>query len=423
MTAHVRNTTTARPAVAARPVVGRRAVLAGSAAAAAGTASGLGPQLFTASAAGAQTTGGTLIVVFLRGGMDGLSVIVPADDPHLLAARPGIAVRAGSLLPLARGFGLHPALAPLHAYWQTGQFTAVPAVSTPDVSRSHFQAQDCLERGAAQAGVAEGWLDRVLDRLAPSGGFRAVGQGWGLPRSLSGDQASLSLSTVESFKVAVWEGVRTETKTALEALYTGFDHPLKVDVDTTLQAVDTAAVVATVDYQPTVAYPDGPFADGLLELARLVKLGVGLRVGCIDVGGWDMHSGLGDVDRGMMKDKLTELAEGLAAFAADLGDHLDDVTVVTVTEFGRRVEQNASGGTDHGHGSAVLLLGSGFVGNTIHGNWQGLAPEVRDQGDVPGSNDVRNVLGDVVMGRLGLSAADMATVFPGHTFAPLGIMR
>jgi len=355
--------------------------------------------------------------------MDGLSVIVPADDPHLLSARPDIAVRSGSLLPLARGFGLHPALAPLQPFWQRGQFTAVPAVSTPDVSRSHFQAQDCLERGAAQAGVAEGWLDRVLDKLAPSGGFRAVGQGWGLPRSLSGDQASLSLSTVESFKVAVWEGVRTETKTALEALYADLDHPLKVDVDTTLQAVDTAEVVATVDYVPTVAYPDTPFADGLLQLARLIKLGVGLRVGCIDVGGWDMHSGLGDVGGGLMKDKLTELAEGLAAFANDLGDHLDNVTIVTVTEFGRRIDQNASGGTDHGHGSAVLLLGSGFVGNTIHGNWQGLAPEVRDQGDVPGSNDVRNVLGDVAMGRLGLSVADMATVFPAHTFAPLGIMR
>jgi uncharacterized protein (DUF1501 family) len=387
-----------------------------------GTAS-LGRQFFTAPGAGAQSDTGTLVVVFLRGGMDGLSVVVPADDPHLIDARPDIVVRAGALKPLARGFGLHPALGKLYPYWQKGQLTAVPAVSTPDISRSHFQAQDCLERGGASMQVTEGWLDRVLDKMAPAGAFRAVGQGTGLPRALAGDQASLSLNLIDTFRIAVSNGVRDDTVSVLQAFYKDLGHPLTVDVDNTLKAIDSAAMVAAVDYQPAVPYPEGPFGDGLLQLARLIKVGAGLRVGCIDLSGWDMHVNAGHVDQGIMKDTLTDLADGLAAFAGDLGDKLQDVTVVVVTEFGRRVEQNSAGGTDHGHGAVVLLLGGGFNGGTVHGNWQGLAPEVRDNGDVPGSNDYRNVLGDIVVGRLGLSPADIATVFPDHRFQPLGIMK
>ena len=157
----------------------RRQVLAGAGKVA---VAALGAQLVTARAGFAQGTGtGTLVVLFLRGGVDGLSVVVPADDPHLAAARPRIGVPSSVLLPLDRGFGLHPALAPLHELWKRGELTAVPAVSTPDVSRSHFQAQDCLERGGSSAGAVEGWLDRVLDALGPGTGFRAVGMGSTLP--------------------------------------------------------------------------------------------------------------------------------------------------------------------------------------------------------------------------------------------------
>src|SRR5690606_12152320 len=130
----------------------------------------------------------------------------------------------------------------------------------------------------------------------------------------------------------------------------------------------------------------------------------------------------GTVDRGRMRDQLTTLGWALGAFATDLGDRFDDVTVVVMTEFGRRIAQNGSNGTDHGHGAVVLLAGGGLAGRTVHGNWQGLAPEVTDQGDVPGSNDYRNVLGEVVVGRLGLSPTDLATVFPGHRYQPIGVM-
>ncbi|HEY0639733.1 MAG TPA: DUF1501 domain-containing protein [Pseudonocardiaceae bacterium] len=367
---------------------------------------------------------GTLVVVFLRGGMDGLSVLVPAEDPHLLAARPQIAVRGGSLLPLDRGFGLHPALAPLHRYWGTKQFTAVPALSTPDLSRSHFQAQDCLERGGSSTDAAAGgWLDRVLQELGPGTTFRGIAEGSTLPRSLVGSQGALALRGVESFTLGGWDGVHDRTKAALATLYTGFEHPLAAQATTTLAALETAERLAAADYRPAVEYPDDGFSKSLANIAQLVKSDVGLRVACVDLGGWDMHTGLGTVDNGDMQRMLTSLGNALGAFAADLGDKLNDVTLVTMTEFGRRIEENANRGTDHGHGAVALLLGGGLDGGTVHGNWQGLAPEVRDHGDVPGSNDYRNLLGEVVSSRLGLGADALARVFPGHKVQPIGVAR
>jgi uncharacterized protein (DUF1501 family) len=401
----------------------RRRLLAG--AGFAGVAA-VGSQLVTTrvSFGDPAQTRGTLVVVFLRGGMDGLSVVVPADDPHLLAARPTIAVRAGSLLPLDRGFGLHPALGPLHKFWGTRQLAAVPALSTPDLSRSHFQAQDCLERGGSSTNATSGgWLDRVLTELGPGTTFRAIAEGSTLPRSLVGGNGALALRGVESFKIGGWDGVHDKTVQALTALYTGFDHPLATQAATTLAALDTAETIAATEYEPAVEYPDHGFATSLRNIAQLVKADVGLRVACVDLGGWDMHTDLGKVDSGDMQRMLTALGGSLAAFADDLGDRLDDVTLVTMTEFGRRIEENANSGTDHGHGSVALLLGGGIAGGTVHGNWQGLAPDVRDHGDVPGSNDYRNLLGELVTARLGLTGPALDRVFPGHRVQAIGVAR
>lgn len=404
----------------------RRQALAG--AGLAGVAS-LGAQLVTtrASFALAQSSQpGALVVIFLRGGMDGLSVLVPADDPHLLDVRPQIAVPGGALLPLARGFGLHPALEPLHELWNRGQLTAVPAVATPDLSRSHFQAQDCLERGGSNTGTTTGWLDRVLEKMEPGTTFRAVGQGATLPRSLVGNQPAMSLNTVKAFRLIGRENLHERTKQALSALYTGFDHPIAADVETTLSALETtSAIIGTTgddNYQPDAPYPDNDTGKGLSELARLIKADVGLRVAAMDIGGWDTHVHMGTVDDGSMRNHLSDLAQALRAFADDLGPRLDDVTVVTMSEFGRRVEQNGNNGTDHGHGGVGLLMGGGLTGGTVHGDWPGLAPEVLEQGDVPGANDYRDLLGDVVAARLGLSEADLADVFPGHRVQRLGVM-
>jgi uncharacterized protein (DUF1501 family) len=398
----------------------RRRFLAG--AGAAGVAA-LGSQLVTARASYGQAADGTLVVVFLRGGLDGLCALVPAGDPHLAAVRPDIGVPDGALLPLDRGFGLHPALAPLHELWTRNQFTAVPAVSTPDVSRSHFQAQDCLERGGSATGTAEGWLDRVLDAMGPGTTFRALSAGTTVKRSLAGDQSTLALRSVDAFRLHAGDApLHARTVDALTTLYTGLDHPLAADVAGTMEGLGVAAVMSATGYEAAAAYPEGEFAAHMSEVARLVKAGVGLRVACVDVGGWDMHTGIGRVDDGNMAGQLTSLGETLGAFATDLGGALDRVNVVVMTEFGRRVEQNANGGTDHGHGAAVFLLGGGLAGGRVHGAWHGLGAAQLDQGDVPGWNDYRDVLAEVVMARLGVGAGALPAIFPEHQARPLGVM-
>jgi uncharacterized protein (DUF1501 family) len=389
-----------------------------------GGAAALTAPLVTARASfGQPGATGTLVVVFLRGGMDGLSVVVPAADPYLAQARPRIAVPPATLLPLDRDFGLHPALAPLHLLWGRRQLAVVHGVSTPDVSRSHFQAQDCLERGGSSTGTMEGWLDRVLDVMGAGTTFRSLTVGATTTRSLAGDQPSLTLTSLDWFKLGGPEGeVAARTVEALSSLYTGLDHPLAGEVAATLDGLATAALLSAQGSPPAATYPGGEFPERLAEVARLVKADVGLRVACVDVGGWDMHTNLGTVDGGAMKNELTRLGGSLAAFAQDLGDRLDQVTVVVVTEFGRRVAQNANAGTDHGHGAAVLLLGGGLAGGRVHGAWQDLHPDVLDRGDVPGWTDYRDVLGEVVTARLAIDAGALATVFPGHRAQPVGVM-
>ena len=218
--------------------------------------------------------------------------------------------------------------------------------------------------------------------------------------------------------------IRPQASEAIAAMYAGIEHPMATDAASTLAGLDVARGLATAGYQPAAGatYPDGDAGTRMRELARLIKADVGLRVACVDIGGWDMHTNLGTVDGGDMKNQLTTLGQLLGAFATDLGDRLNDVTVVAMTEFGRRVEQNASGGTDHGHGATALIIGGGLAGNTVHGAWPGLAPEALDQGDVAGANDYRDVLGELVSHRLGLGGA-LGTVFPEHRVTPLGITR
>ena len=256
--------------------------------------------------------------------------------------------------------------------------------------------------------------------MGPGTTFRSVCQGSTLSRSMAGAQPTLTVSKVDAFDLAGWEGVRDKTTAAIAALYTSFDHPLAGAVSTTFTALDTATTLNSANYQPGATYPDKPFPVGLRELAHLIKGDVGLRVATIDFGGWDHHVNMGKVDNGQTQDMLGQLAEGLGAFATDLGPKLDSTTVVVMTEFGRRVEQNASWGTDHGHGATVMVMGGGVKGGTIHGNWPGIAPEALDQGDVAGANDYRNVLGELVTSRLGVT--DLSTIFPGHQVQPIGFM-
>ena len=387
----------------------------------------LGSQLTTARVAYAVpgTTTGTLVVIFLRGGMDGLSLLVPGADPDLPRLRPDITVPASRLIALDRGFGLHPSMAPLASLIGAGKVAAIPAISTPDLSRSHFQAQDCLERGGAATGAQTGWLDRVLAVSGPGTTFRSVAVGGLMPRSLAGADGAISFGSLAALKIqGLGDGDWvTATSLAIQSLYTGVADPIAVQAMLGIDAVSTAAGLAAATGGTTTAYPRGAFADSLKDVATLIKSGTGVRVACLDVGGWDMHTALGTVASGDMTSHVGDLAAALAAFAADLGSLLDTTTVVTMSEFGRRVEQNASGGVDHGHGGVSLVMGGGVTGG-VKGRWDGLSAPVLEQsgGDVPGTNDYRDLLSEVVSKRLGLSAGSLQSVFPGWQPTPLGVM-
>jgi uncharacterized protein (DUF1501 family) len=392
----------------------------------------LGAQLVTSRvsyAAADEAANGTLVVIFLRGGLDGLSLLVPVEDPYLLSHRAGVMARssvANPLIAMDRGFALHPSMKPLQNLIDANQVAVVPAVSTPDLSRSHFQAQDCLERGSSNA-LTSGWLDRVLEVAGTGTTFRSVSVGGTLPRSLMGESTSLAMYNLDSFRLDAWDDAdEAANSTALSALYTGLDHPIASQTQLALGALATVKTIREGSSGIPPTYPkDSNFADALSSLAQLIKANVGVRVACIDVGGWDTHTGMGTVDEGDMKTQLDELAKSLKAFTDDIGTtNLSSTTIVTMSEFGRRVEQNSSGGTDHGHGGAVLVIGGGVSGG-VKGHWEGLSEETlaSEWGDIPGWNDYRTILSEVVTKRLNISDGAMSTVFPNRPAdAPIGVM-
>jgi len=403
------------------------------AAAAAGVVSGLGglggPLLSTKlayAADGTSYTGDVLVVLSLRGGFDGLSAVVPAGDPAYYAARPDVAVPANLLLARDQMFGLHPALSPLLPYWQAGTFGAVHAVGQSNPSRSHFAALEEMERAAPGSSLRTGWLDRMLGVRGAGTTFQATQLGSGMAASsFNGPAAELAMRNVDSFKFGGNSAINQRRAAALGAAYATAASTQAAPAGAALGALATTAQLAATAYVPAngAVYPNTKLAKALRDVARLVKAGVGLQVACIDYGDWDFHENLGGpTTGGNFNDQLAVLAGALAAFAADLGTGMSGVTVVTLSEFGRRVTQNGSGGTDHGHGNAVLLLGGGVQGGRVHGPWPGLAGANLDQGDVRGMTDYRTVLGEVLQKRCG--AGSLATVFPGFTMPySLGIVR
>ncbi|MGL4745293.1 MAG: DUF1501 domain-containing protein [Dermatophilaceae bacterium] len=385
----------------------------------------LGQQHVTTRVSYAAETNGSLVVVFLRGGMDGLSVLVPGNDRDLGTARPGIGIPQRALIPWKDGWGLHPSLKPLVDRLTLNRMAAVPAIATPDLSRSHFQAQDCLERGGSVGSSSQtGWLDRLLEASGPGTTWRGLGVTNSMPRSLVGPSNSLVVSNLGDLDIKGGnDELKDQTRTALAALYTGIDHPFALQTKLALDASARALDLTKGEKGPEErGFDNGGFGTDMATLSTLIKSGVGVRVATVDLGGWDMHTGLGTIDAGDMQKSLGDLASGLAAFFADLGDKADSTTVILMSEFGRRIEQNNSSGSDHGHGGVAFALGGGVNGG-VHGKWVGLAPDVRDQGDVPGTNDYRSFLGEVAMKRLGLSAGQVAPVFPDFAVKPMGTMR
>lgn len=368
-----------------------------------------------------------LVVLSLRGGFDGLSAIVPAADPEYARLRPNVAVPASRLLAGTDRFGLHPALAPLHPFWQNGTFGAVHAVGQAAPSRSHFSAMAEMERAAPGSAVRTGWIDRLLGVTPATTMFRATQLGGvGMLGSLTGPNPELVVSTVDDFRLhSAWNSVEEKRwSTALSAMHRGSPAAITTPARSALVAMATTTRLKKAGYTPAngAAYPAGDLGTAMRDVARLIKAGTGLRIACIDYGEWDLHQGMGSVDDGLLTTRLGELASAMAAFATDLGAaSMAGVTVVTLSEFGRRVAENGSGGTDHGLGNAVLMLGGGVVGGTVHGVWPGLAAADLVDGDLAATVDYRLVLGEIVQKRC--LVPSLGAVFPGLRGAPLGVVR
>ncbi|MET0496489.1 MAG: DUF1501 domain-containing protein [Actinoplanes sp.] len=405
------------------PVTRRKVLAAGAAGVFAGL---IGDQLATqlAFAADPAYAGDVLVLLSLRGGFDGLSAIVPAGDASYYTARPGIAVPKSQLIGGDAYFGLNPALAPLLPFWQAGTFGAVQAVGQPAPNRSHFSAMEELERAAPGTSLRTGWLDRMMGGLGADSPFDAVSLGSAMPaRVLAGPAPNLGLSSVDSFTLSGEDKTRPMVAT-MAALYGGAPEALAQTTAMTTAALSTTQQLKTAGYTPGngAAYPDTELGAALRDLARLIKAGVGLMSATVDSGDWDMHENLGPAAPGKkMYDHLADLAAALAAFATDLGPTgLGKVTLVTISEFGRRVGQNGSGGLDHGYGNAMMLLGGAVRGGQVHGRWPGLAAAQLVDGDLAVTTDYRAVIGEILQARCGVS--DVAGIFPGVTASKLGVV-
>lgn len=352
---------------------------------------------------------GQLVVVFLRGGMDGLSAVLPPSDPLYHAARPTIGVPESAALPLDATFGMHPALGPLHELYQSGRLAVVHACGNLGGSRSHFEAQDLVEQAVVtRRADARGWITRHLSATGNDALFGAVALSANVPGSLRGSTA-LSIPQIATFGLGGRSGVTSTWENTFRAAYAG-DTPLDALGTDVLDALDA---VAGIDGA-------GPSATAFDDAVSLLSSGLGVRVVTIDTGGWDTHNAMGTVAAGAMTDLLSELASQLAGFQSALDARgLSGVTTVVMSEFGRRVQQNGSGGLDHGAAGVVLVMGGGVRGGRVLGSWPGLAADQLDRGDLRVTTDHRDVLWELLRDVLGNPSP--GTVFDGHAHTPVGL--
>jgi uncharacterized protein (DUF1501 family) len=369
-----------------------------------------------------------LIALFQRGAVDGLNVVIPHADSAYYALRPSIALPrpngtdAGAI-DLDGHFGLHPALRPLKPLWDRGQLAIVEAVGSPDPSRSHFDAQDYMESGTPGIKATyDGWLNRALCPEAAPSAVRAVSLGSEVARTLRGRNQALAIGNLSDFQVKDQRMAST-----FESLYgISTDQVLNTTARETFDAVRLVKSIGEKPYTPSnaAAYPNGRFGQSLQQIARIVKADVGLEVAFADIGGWDTH--VNEVDGqphlGKLASLLREFGAGLAAFSADMGDRMADITVVTMSEFGRTARENGDRGTDHGHANVMFALGGGVRGGRVYGDWPGLEREQLYEGrDLNVTTDFRSVLGELVAGQLGNH--DLRHVFPGFAEArPAGLL-
>jgi len=393
---------------------------------------GFTPVFIARAAQAAQARQKILIAIFQRGAVDGLNMIVPFGDRSYYSNRPSIAVprpnATDGALDLDGFFGLHPRMSSLMPYFQDGSLAMVHACGSPDDTRSHFDAQDYMESGTpGLKSTRDGWMNRYLhakDHAERSSPFRAVALTQALPRSLQGTAPALAIGQLGQF------GIRAGQQSDSMANAFASQYAQASDAllgSTGREAFDAVRMLKEANpggYTPAngAAYPRSGFGDAMQQIAQIVKADLGLEVAFTELGNWDHHANEGG-SQGQIANRLNDFAEGIAAFARDMGDRMADVVVVTMSEFGRTVKENGNRGTDHGHGNAMLILGGNVKGGKVYGKWPGLQTEQLYQGrDLAITTDFRDVFSECVTSHLG--AKDTSRIFPGfNSKTKLGFIR
>ena len=367
-----------------------------------------------------------LVAIFQRGAADGLNIVVPHGEKAYYDLRPTLAIprpatsgdkRAEAAIDLDGFFGLHPSLAPLQPLFEQRHLAIVDAAGSPDPTRSHFDAQDFMESGTpGLKATADGWMNRALPKetgkVSP---LRALSLGAVLPRALRGGQPAIAIESIGGFQVRNAEAAR-----AFEQLYLESKDPaLQATGRETFEAVAMLQAVQKQNYQPAggAQYPRGRFGDSLRQIAQLIKADVGVELAFADVGGWDHHVN----EAGQLANLLREYGQTLNAFWQDMGDRMEDVVLVTMSEFGRTAHENGNRGTDHGHANCMFVMGGAVQGGKVYGRWPGLEKEqLYENRDLALTTDFRDVLGELVARHLG--APTLRGVFPGYEPKFLGLV-
>jgi len=371
-----------------------------------------------------------LVVIFQRGAADGLNVVVPYREKNYYAMRPSIAIPQNQVIDLDGFFGLHPALAGFKPLYDAGHLAIVHAAGSPDMSRSHFDAQDYMESGTpGMKSTEDGWLNRALQaedrvRQRKETAFRALALGPEVPRTLAGKIPAIALGNVNNFNVAGRGPAPSPAASAFEAMYgESGDHIFHAAGEETFEAVKMLRAANPAQYQPAAGadYPNSEFGNRMKQVAQLLKSNLGVEAAFTDIGGWDTHQNQGKVE-GQLAARLRDFSQSIAAFWRDMGDDAGNVTLVTMSEFGRTARENGTGGTDHGHANAMFVLGGSVKGGKVYGRWPGLENEQLNEGrDLALTTDYRQVLGEVV--NKTIDAANLDLVFPGARLEPSSFLR
>ena len=366
-----------------------------------------------------------LVTVFQRGAVDGLNMIVPHGDSEYYALRRNIAIprpgKTDGAIDLDGYFGLHPTMSPLEKLWKSKQLAVIHSSGSPSNTRSHFDEQDFMESGTpGNKSTRDGWLNRLLQASSAkeASPFRAVSMTPALPRSFYGRASSVAMTSLSDFSIKA--GLyTTDLKGGFEGIYQqNAKDALGETGRDTFEAVNFLKKANPSKYKPEngAVYPNTQFGASMMQIAQLIKAGVGLEIAFTDTGrdvNWDTHFNQGG-SRGQLANYLGSFSQAIAAFAIDLGSRMDDVVVLTMSEFGRTARENGSRGTDHGHGNAMLVLGNSVKGGKVYGDWKGLRnDQLNDGRDLAVTTDFRDVFAEVASKHLG--ARDLNALFPKYS--------